>query len=234
MDGKIIINELEPMSSRSREAYNSLRTNLQFCGADLKTILFTSCTPNEGKSTVTFDLARSMAESGKRVVLVDADLRKSVMVSRYKLSTTKQRLKGMAHFLSKQADAKEIVNGTNIPNLYIVLTGPLTPNPTELLNGTAFKELLVYLKANFDAVIIDSPPLGNVIDAAVMAPLCDGVVLVISCDNISYRLAADVKKQLEMAECRILGTVLNKVDASKGKYYYKYYGDYYGTYGEEK
>lgn len=225
MSNKIILNNLEEPEYGKREAFNSLRTNLQFCGADLKTFLFTSCCPDEGKSTITFELARSMTENGKKVVLVDADLRKSVMLKRYKAQATQKKIRGLSHYLSKQAELSDIINETNIPGLHLVLTGPLTPNPTELLEGERMEQLLEHLRADFDAVIIDSPPLGSVIDAALLAPRCDGVVLVVECNATSYRVAVDVKKQLEVTGCRILGTVLNKVKVEDQKYY-KYYGDY--------
>ena len=229
MANKIIFNNLEKLEYGQREAFNSLRTNLQFCGADLKVLLFTSCTPNEGKSTITFELARSMAENSKKVVLVDADLRKSVMLSRYKAQAADKKVGGLSHYLSKQAGLEDVLFGTNIPNLDVILTGPLSPNPTELLGGPLFRELITYLRKSYDAVIVDSPPLGSVIDAAVMAPCCDGAVLVIEAGVTSHRLAVNVKKQLEMANCRILGAVLNKVKRDNSRYYYykyKHYGEY--------
>lgn len=230
MANKIILNNLDDVEYRRREAFNSLRNNLQFCGADLKAFLLTSCGANEGKSTVSFELARSMADSGKKVLLIDADLRKSVIVKRYHIQTTAKQLKGLSHFLSKQAAVPEIICETNVDGMDIILTGPISPNPTELLEGDTFDILLKYAKERYDAVIIDSPPLGMVIDAAVIAPKCDGTLLVIESAETSYHIAVDVKKQLEMAGARILGTVLNKVPVDKNGYYnygyYKYYGEY--------
>ena len=107
MANQIIFNNLEEMDYGRREAFNSLRTNLQFCGADLKVLLFTSCTPNEGKSTITFELARSIAENNKKVVLVDADLRKSVMLGRYKAQAADKKVGGLSHYLSKQAQISD-------------------------------------------------------------------------------------------------------------------------------
>lgn len=222
---KIIFNELEDLDYGRREAFNSLRTNLQFSGADIKTILITSCNPNEGKSTTSFELARSMTETGKRVIYVDADLRKSVTINRYKATREKGPIGGLSHYLSKQASMNDIVCKTNIPGMDIIVTGPLSPNPTELLNGDLFTELIEELRGKYDAVIIDAPPLGSVIDAAVIAPRCDGVVLVVEANGTNRRLAMEVKKQIEMTGCRILGVVLNKVKIERSKYY-KYYGEY--------
>lgn len=222
---KIKFNELYAPEYGRREALNSLRTNLQFSGVNLKTFLITSCGPDEGKSTVSFDIARSMAETGKKVVLVDADIRKSVMISRHKVERMTRRIGGLSQYLTGIASAEDIICGTNIENFYTIMSGPVAPNPTEILNGERFEELMEKLRDVFDVVIIDSPPLGSVIDAAIMAPMCDGAILVMASGEVSKRVALDVKKQLEVSGCRILGVVLNKVKIDKGQYN-KYYGEY--------
>ncbi|MFR7986070.1 MAG: CpsD/CapB family tyrosine-protein kinase [Clostridia bacterium] len=228
MENKIIFNNLEDMSHQRQEAFNTLRTNLQFCGADLKVLLFTSCSPGEGKSSIVMDLARAMAENGKRVVLVDADLRRSVMLSRYKAQAVNKKVGGLSHYLSKQAKIEEILYTTNIPGMDVILTGHLSPNPTGLLDSTLFVELVANLRERYDMVLIDSPPIGSVVDAVIMAPHCDGVVLVIESGATSNRAAVSAKKQLEMANCRILGAVLNKMSQDRSQYYsgYKLYGEY--------
>lgn len=212
------------------EAYKSLRTNLQFCGEDKKVIAITSCTPNEGKSSVTMNLAVSLAEAGKKVLLIDADLRKSVLVGRTKV---KESIKGLTHYLSKQAALIEVICATNVKNMHIVYAGPVPPNPAELLGGKYFRELLSSLRKVYDYILVDTPPLGSVIDSAIIAEECDGSIMVIETGVISYRFAQDVKSQLEKSNCPILGVVLNKVDMSKQGYYGKYYGRYYGKYGNE-
>lgn len=222
----IIFNELEELDYGRREAFNSLRTNIQFSGADIKTIMITSCGPNEGKSTVSFELARSIADGGKSVVLIDGDLRKSVMINRYKIQRGVKPIRGLSHYLSNQAEMSEVICSTNVPGMDIVMTGPLSPNPTELLNSELFDNLIYSLRAAYDVVVIDAPPLGSVIDAAVIAPKSDGVIMVIEADATSRRAAVNVKKQLEMSGCKILGAVLNKVKVEKSGYYYKYYGEY--------
>lgn len=222
---KIKFNELYKPEYGRREALNSLRTNLQFSGVNLKTFLITSCGPDEGKSTVSFDIARSMAETGKRVILVDADIRKSVMISRHKIERLTRRIGGLSQYLTGIAEAEDIICETNIENFYTIMSGPVAPNPTEILNGDRFEDLMEKLRDEFDVVIIDSPPLGSVIDAAIMAPKCDGAIIVMASGEVSKRVALDVKKQLEVSGCRILGVVLNKVKMEKGQYS-KYYGEY--------
>lgn len=214
---------------RSNEAYKSLRTNIEFSGEDKRVIVFTSCTPNEGKSTVSLSLAQSLAESGKRVLFVDADLRKSVLVGRHKVAG---EIKGLSHYLSGQADVKDVVLKTQEPKLYVVFAGVVPPNPAELLGSKKFESFLQGARQSYDYVIVDAPPLGNVIDAAIVAKFCDASVLVISVNTISRKFAEGVKGQLEKTGCPILGVVLNKVDMKQNKYYGKYYGNYYGSYGD--
>lgn len=210
----------------TKEAFNSLRTNLKFCGDDIQVVVLTSCTANEGKSTTALNLAISFTEDGKRVLLLDVDLRKSVFVGAYKMSAEGQ-IKGLSHYLSGQCSLDEVLYQTDLHNLDIVVAGPTTPNPTELLGNERFSQLIELARQNYDRVIIDSPPLGMVIDTVVVAPYCDGAIIVVESDSISRKYAQDVKKQLEFADCRILGVVLNKVDISSGKYYKGYYKGYY-------
>jgi len=226
---KIELKKRKPLDYRSNEAYKMLRTNIQFCGDDIKVISITSCTPNEGKSIVSFNLAASFAESGKKVILIDADLRKSVLAGRYKVGEIKS---GLSHYLSGQGEFNEIVCETDIKNLNIVFAGSYSPNPAELLEHTRFHVMLELLKETYDYIIIDTPPLGSVIDSAIVSSVADGAVLVIESNAISYKFARNVKQQLERSNCRILGVILNKVDLEKNSYYGKYYGKYYGVYGQ--
>lgn len=211
---------------RSNEAYKTLRTNLEFSGSDNKAIVLTSSTPNEGKSTVSIGLALALAESGKRVLFVDADLRKSVLVGRHRVM---EEVKGLSHYLSGQADLNDVICKTQEPGLFVIFAGVVPPNPSELLGQRRFAHLIEKGKADYDYVIIDAPPLGSVIDAAVIAKVCDASVLVVAAKSVSYKFIRTVKEQLEKTECPILGVVLNKVDMKQNKYYGKYYGNYYGN-----
>lgn len=238
MANKIIFENMEKQDYARREAFNSLRTNLQFCGVDNKVIMFTSCTPNEGKSTVTVELARSLSEDGKKVVLIDADLRKSVLVGRYRIQS-EEKLYGLSHLLSGQKKMEEVINETDIKGFDMIVAGPIAPNPTELLGKDRFSRLLSSLKEQYDVILVDCPPLGWVIDAAVIAPNCDGAVIVVESNAISYRYLQEVKKQLAVTGVPILGAVLNKVKVQSGGYYNRYYSGHYkgyyskyGKYGE--
>lgn len=212
---------------RSNEAYKTLRTNVEFSGADKKVIVFSSCTPNEGKSTVSLSLAMSLAEGDKNVLFVDADLRKSVLVGRHQI---KGQIKGLSHFLSGQADAKDVIAKTQVNGLFCVLAGVVPPNPAELLGNRRFEAFVEGAKKAYDYVIIDAPPIGSVIDSAIIAKFCDASILVIAANTISYKFARGVKDQLEKSGCPILGVVLNKVNMKQNKYYGKYYGKYYDAY----
>ena len=209
------------------EAYKSLRTNLQFCGEDKKVIAVTSCTPNEGKSSVTFNLSVSLAEAGKKVIMIDADMRKSVLVGRYKVGSVE---KGLAHYLTGQNTFDEVCMETDIDGMDIIFSGNYVPNPAELLGSENFETLMKFCREKYDYVIVDTPPLGSVIDSAIAAKYADGAVIVIEADAINYHFVQDVKKQLDKSGVRILGTVLNKVPVKTGKYGYGNYG--YGNYGE--
>ena len=210
----------------TREAFNTLRTNLLFSGRDVKTILITSCLANEGKSTVSFETAVGLARVGKKVLLIDADLRKSAYASRY---TKETGLMGLSQYLSGQSELDGVLYATQIPTLNIIFSGPFPPNPTELVGASAFGELLKAEREHYDYILIDTPPLGLVIDAAVMATACDGAVIVIGAGSVSYHVAQHVTEQLKKSGCRILGAVLNqnrKGKRSKNQYYNSYYGKY--------
>lgn len=214
------------------ESIKTLRTNIQFCGSNIRTIMFTSALPDEGKSDVAFAAANSLAQIGKRVVFIDADIRKSVLVSRYQLT---EAVNGLSQYLSGQKSKDEILYDTNFDNFSVIFAGPYSPNPAELLEEELFEDLIHELKTEYDYVIIDTPPMANLIDGAIVARNCDGAVMVIESGAISYHLEQKVKNQLEKTGCRILGVVLNKVDLHAEGYYGRYgkYGKYgrYGKYG---
>lgn len=225
---EVILRNIE-QDYRSNEAYKSLRTNIEFSGSDKKVIMFTSCTPNEGKSTVSLSLAMSFVEGGKKVLFIDGDLRKSVLVGRHHVHG---EIKGLSHFLSGRVEVSDVIVKTQQEGLFVIFAGIVPPNPAELLGTRRLEALIEGARKAYDYVIIDAPPLGSVIDSAVIARCCDASILVISANTISRKFAKSVKDQLEKTGCPILGVVLNKVDMKQNKYYGKYYGNYYGDYGK--
>ena len=223
--------KLKEQSYTMKESLRALKTNIQFCGDDIQTILITSSVPNEGKSTVAMDLARSLTESGKRVLFIDTDMRKSVLVGRLRAKTASGNdICGLSHYLSGHKKLEEVLYGTEVPRLFMIFAGPSVPNPTEILEKKYFEELLEFGKEHFNYIVLDCAPIGAAIDAAVVAKHCDGALLVIAQGMASARMIQGVKKQLEASGVRILGAVLNKVKAKKSIHEKGYYGNYYGSY----
>ncbi len=210
------------------ETIKTLRTNLQFAGRNVKTIVITSCFPNEGKSDIAFQLAKELGNIGKKAVLLDADIRRSSFITRYKVDKS---VKGLSNYLCGSVEAEDISYQTNYDNFDIIFAGSLVPNPSELLEEGAFEELISCLKEQYDYIIIDTPPVANVADATIISKWCDGVVLIIEQGRVSYRIAQKAKKQILQSGCKLLGAVLNKVDTKKDRYYSKYgYYRYHGYY----
>lgn len=207
------------------EELKYLRTNIQFCGTEKKVVLITSSEAGEGKSTISLELAKSMAELGKKVLLIDADLRKSLL--KHQLENRKEIQWGLSHYLSGMMDASDVMCRTDNPQLYLMLAGPVPPNPSELLSGPRMENLIETARDQFDYIFVDAPPLNVVIDAAVLASMCDGALVVIEAERIPYRIAQNVVRQIEGGNCPIMGVILNKVDTrGHGKYYSHYYRKY--------
>lgn len=231
---KVTMNLPEVKDYRLTEGLNQLKTNLAFCGKDIKVITITSSVQNEGKSLVAFDLSKTMAEGGKKILMVDADLRKSVLAAKYHIQGID---KGLSHYLTGQAEIEDIIYETETEGFYLSVAGPLSPDPTSLLDSDQFQKFIDKVREDYDYVIIDAPPLGVVIDAAIIGKYCDGAVLVIEQGVIKRKVVQDVIKQLKRGKVRILGAVLNKVDeriGAYGNYEYKYSYSYYGESDTEK
>jgi len=208
---------------QTAEAIKTLRTNLLFSGADVKSVALTSFVAAEGKSTISFQLAASLAQAGKRVLLLDADLRKSNLLNRLRVRT---KVEGLSHYLSGMANVNDLLYETDLQGMYIMFAGTNVPNSAELLGSAGFGSLITALKDVFDYVIVDSAPLGQVIDCAVIAPVLDGVLMVVDVTHNSYKMERRVKAQLEKSGARILGVVLNRVDVKeRGSYYGKIYSE---------
>lgn len=215
-----------------REAINTLRGNIQLSGYDLKVISITSAMENEGKSSIAFQLARSLAALNKTTLYLDCDIRNSKTMSRYQIDQT---VNGLSEFLCGRVVLNDILYRTGNQYLDMIFTGAVAPNPSELVSGPVFAWLLEEMKKHYDYVIVDTPPVNPVIDGALISQKCDGTVLVVESGETERVQAIRAKRQLEYAGIKILGVVLNKVDIS-GKGYGKYgkygYGKYgYGEYG---
>lgn len=213
-----------------QEAMKVLRTNVLFSGQDVKVIALTSCGSNEGKTVLSLHMGRSLAELEKRVLIIDADMRKSVMAAR---NTDFSGGKGLSEVLTGQAELKDCIMSTEVEGLDILFAGKYPPNPSELLNGPYFGMLLAAAKEEYDYILVDTPPLGIVIDAAVIAAKCDSAILVIGSRKVRAMQAREVVSQLQKSGCRVLGVVLNNAEAKSGRYYRSgYYRDSYGKYGK--
>lgn len=212
------------------EAYKSLRTNLEFLSASsgCKVILITSSVPEEGKSNVAINLATTMAAGGKKVVLVDGDLRKGSL-SRY-LHLNRNR-PGISNVVANQCTLTDALVRFKNVQFTLLPVGPLPPNPSEMLATPAVEALFKGLREYYDYVIVDTPPVSVVTDAAVMCRFADGVILVVHPGVTTTQGAQLSKKNLEAVHAHILGVVLNGYDAKraghKDGYYYSYSYDYY-------
>jgi len=201
----------------TQEAFKTLRTNLQFCGQDIRTIMFTSVGENEGKSTVCFGLVKSFADLGKKILLIDADMRKSVMAGR---NTDAKNPKGLSEVLNGLANIEDVICNAENSSVYVLFAGQYPPNPVELLSGKYFTRLIETAKEKFDYIVIDTPPLGRVVDAAVIAPQCDGAVLLIGNNHVPYRDAQEVVNQIRKSDCKMLGVVRNNSSVNTHTYYH--------------
>ncbi|WP_289128342.1 CpsD/CapB family tyrosine-protein kinase [uncultured Clostridium sp.] len=202
------------------EAYKNLRTNLVYT-ENLQVIMITSTVADEGKTVSAFNLAESFAEAGKKVLLIDCDLRGSFL---NKFLIVKEKVAGISEILTNQAI--DVINKTNIKNLDIILSGKVPPNPSELLSSNLFKLLIKSLKEKYDYIIIDTPPVTVATDAVVVGRIVDGVVLVVRNDFVKRNSVQRAKMELERNGARIIGVVLNRVNKDQvdyKDYAYNYY-----------
>lgn len=226
--GDSLIMLSNPHSSNA-EAFRVLRTNLLFASVDhqLRTLLVTSPTPAEGKSFVSSNLAVAFAQTGKRVILIDADLRKPTLHRVFGLVNNV----GVTSALVSGVDAvASSLQSTVVPELRVMTSGPLPPNPSELLSSHRMQELLQHLESHCDIVVIDSPPVVVVSDTAVLASHTDGVLLVLGSDKMRRDLARNTVAALNQVQAFILGAVINRVTGGEHGYYYSYHKSYGNRY----
>ncbi|MGH7664856.1 MAG: GumC family protein [Gemmatimonadaceae bacterium] len=212
------------------EAYRSLRTNLAFARAqrDVRAIVFTSPGPADGKSTSVANLAITFAQQGQRTLLIDADLRRAVLDRTFGVP----RSPGLTDAIIGHLGLAEIVNGTDVENLFVLGSGHFPPNPSELLGSPGMRSVLQDARQNYDIVLLDSPPLLAVTDAAVLATMVDGAILVVRMQSTAREAVRRALSQLKAVHSRVLGALMNDVDMSKASYYGGYGYQYYEYYGD--
>jgi capsular exopolysaccharide synthesis family protein len=207
--------------SHAAEAFRTLRTNIQFSSLDndIRTLVVTSTQPGEGKSIVVSNLAITMAQSGKKVLLIDCDLRKPTIHKKLGISNHN----GLTSLLAKEKSREEVIEASDIKNFYILTSGPIPPNPAELLGSKKMKNLITELKEYFDVILFDAPPVLAVTDAQILSTLCDGVMLIAAYGEAEKHAMVRAKESIEKVGGKILGVVINKVpNNSKSYYYYNY------------
>lgn len=209
--------------SPAAEAFKVLRTNLQFLGVDkpIKTILFTSAGPDEGKSLVLANLAVTLAQTGKKVLIIDCDLRLPVQ---HKIYNT-PNLRGITNALAENLSPQPYIQETQVTGVSLLTAGPIPPNPSELLGSERMTSVLTELKDEYDYILIDAPPVLAVTDAILLSAKADGVILVTLAGQTQINRSKEAKEQLVMVKARLLGVVLNGIERPRGEgYYYYYYG----------
>ena len=218
---------------KAEEYYNALCTNLQLSGDDLKVFSITSVKPGEGKSTTSTNIAWAFARAGYKTLLIDGDIRNSVMSGVFK---ARDKITGLTEFLSGTTDLSRGLCDTNIENLFVIQAGSVSPNPTALLQSEKFEVMIETLRKYFDYIIVDTAPIGVVIDAAIIVQKCDASILVTEASATKRREVQKAKTQLEQTGVPFLGVILNKFNIHLEKYgTYGTYGGYgnYGAYGKK-
>ncbi|WP_409295949.1 CpsD/CapB family tyrosine-protein kinase [Peribacillus sp. SCS-26] len=215
-----LVTQHNPKSPIS-EQYKTIRTNIQFSSVDqeMQTILVTSSGPGEGKSTTVANLAVVFAQAGKRVLLVDGDLRKPTVHYTFSFTNTF----GLTNVLTRQKEFEEVVKVSEVENLDILTSGPIPPNPAELLGSKSMDELIRTVRGMYDIIIFDTPPVLAVTDSQILANISDGVILVVSSGRTENEMAVKAKELLEGVNAKMVGVVLNNKDIKESSYYY-YYG----------
>lgn len=230
---KMNIRRFGRLEYKANEAFNTLCTNLLLSGVDVKKIMVTSVHPSNGKTFIAMNLMRSLAQQGKKVVMVDADIRASVIKGTYDVRIATEdgnKYPGLTKYLANGCSVSDILGETNIPNAWMILAGRNVMNSMSLLSSPRLKTLFDELSEQFDVVIVDAAPAGTIIDAVKISESCDGTLVVVESGEVSRQELKETIAQLEKTNCPILGMVLNKFDERKygNNYYHKsYYSNYY-------
>jgi capsular exopolysaccharide synthesis family protein len=217
--------------SFAAEAYRVLRTNLHYANPDnpLQRVMITSAGAGEGKSTTAANLTICLAQAERSVLLVDADLRRPALHTMFR----QPNVPGLSSYLAGDALPEAVVVKTAVPNLSLVPSGPIPPNPSELLGSRRMNEFLRMMSERFDMIVLDTPPVLAVSDACVLVPAVDGVLLVVGSGIVVRPALKRAKDQLASVHARILGAVVNRFDAIANGYSKRYYDNYESYYGKD-
>lgn len=226
----ILIAETAPKSPAA-EAYRTLRTNIQFAGLDrpCRSIVITSATPSEGKTTTAANFGVVCAQAGSRVCLVDADLRKPSLHRVFGMDNQR----GLSSALLDNKTLADVATPTRVPGLSVVVSGPLPPNHTELAASQRMRDLLEGGTRDFDLILCDTSPVLSVSDAVALSARCDGVILVVRAGGVSTAAARRAVEQITSVKGRVLGVLLNSVDMRREGYYAEYQRYYHAYYGDD-
>jgi protein-tyrosine kinase len=225
-----LVAHIDPKSPAA-EAYRTLRTSIQFAGLDHKcrSIVVTSSSPGEGKSTTVANFGVVMAQTGSRICLVDSDLRRPTLHRIFGLGNSR----GLTTALLDGVPFTEVAQPTNVPGLFVLTSGPLPPNPAELVGSNRMREALEAAVADYDTILLDSPPVVSVADAVALATFADGVVMVVQTGKVPHEVIRRATGQILAVKGRILGVVMNGVNMKRDGYYYDYYRYYSAYYSPE-
>ena len=216
--------------SRVEEYYNALRTNIQLSGENIKVIAVSSTFPGEGKTTTSTNLALTFANAGYKTLLIDADIRNSKMLGGVFRSS--EKITGLTEYLSGNTDLSQGLCETDEENLFVITSGQASPNPTALVQSEKFEIMMDVLRRHYDYIIVDTPPIGMVIDATLISKFCDASMLVVASNVVKRKMVQKSKTQLEQSSTPFLGVILNKYNVEADKYgFYGFYGSY-GNYGD--
>jgi capsular exopolysaccharide synthesis family protein len=226
-----LVAHIDPKSPAA-EAYRTLRTSIQFAGLDHKcrSIVVTSSSPGEGKSTTVANFGVVMAQTGSRVCLVDSDLRRPTLHRIFGLGNSR----GLTTALLDGLPFREVAQPTNVPGLFVLTSGPLPPNPAELVGSNRMREALEAAAGEYDMILLDSPPVISVADAVALATFADGVVMVVQTGKVPHEVIRRATSQILAVKGRILGVVMNGVNLKRDGYYYDYYRYYHSYYSPSK
>jgi capsular exopolysaccharide synthesis family protein len=221
---------LEPRSSGA-EAYRVLRTSilLSTAGQPPKRILFTSGQPSEGKTTTSANTAVSLAQLGASVLVIDCDMRRPSLHKIFGIDHTQ----GLSTYLSRNVDIDKLIQKLPVPNVSVLPSGAIPPNPAELISSERMREMLAMLSERYDHILIDSPPLINVTDPVILSTMVDGVILVVHGGKSTRDVVRRARHELTAVGAKVFGIVLNNVDLRKDGYSDYYYNRYYSGYGKE-